>query len=660
MSDERRRRLERAAAQGDPRARFELFKDRVRAGEVELASTPEWTEVVGRVGLLAAAEPADSGSACRAHLTEDLAPLDALEAGWAPRALAFVEWGQDDGLLRDLAAADAAGALQLKESGFRVREGARPVFERPLGAPALARLGILYRAALADPRPRRRDRRTPLWLDTLLLEASDAEPHTISGRQSRCRLSARAVEGALRFAGLPPGLAAERCFLDFVHGLWDTLEPVLLALDGFGDALAARFPEVVRAALRDPKPQNREHALEALAACGTDLTPWIPELVTAATGNARAVQRLALPLLRQVGPSGLAGLREALLAGRPAQRARAAPLLGAWGGAAERELLAEQVGRDRSAKVRAAIAEALARPPARTQPDEPPVPPLTAEAEAALRAAWREVSDARLQEALRQVADPRPWAAAPAPCLPRLADAARRRLARRAEVAPAHLARAAWLTGALTAWETEDTARWALVDLALDLATNLRARGGDAAVELSAAEAALRAAGLPARAIGAAAFYPRLPSRGFLRAGEWLGWAAFAARHPETLVRAVEGLPAAVGSWRTSLHAALRYVLTQVGEPPPAARGALVRAALSKAKGDRATLQPFLRGPEVQAAVVAALEDGKQHVRAAAAEWLVELAGPAALTPLEQALRRERRPAARRAIEQAVARARGA
>lgn len=151
------------------------------------------------------------------------------------------------------------------------------------------------------------------------------------------------------------------------------------------------------------------------------------------------------------------------------------------------------------------------------------------------------------------------------------------------------------------------------------------ARAGGAAGDLVAAAEALALAGVDPDALGAVALDARTTFRAF-SAERWTGAPAYYAARPHLLLAALRELPAAVGSWRTSLLAELAAVLDQLEPLPEPLVEPLLALALGASKKDRAMARARLaRLPGLRKRVAREAASSRATVRAQATAWLAEL-----------------------------------
>lgn len=627
MTDERLRRLRRDAAKGDAEAAARLAYERWRLGDAP-PSVPGWERVVRRAGAAAWTPAALSDARLRA-LEEDLAPLGAL----APRAVAFVRAGEDEGLLAAVAALEARtrDALRLKRPGGRRlgEQVPRPVFLAGELAPApfLLRLGVLYDAAL----PATRDRKLPRalgWLEALLWECAHEHPTTSGGRRAPPRLGVAEIEAALTLARARPWWPVAVAVLEG----WPTLSTIVRAMGGFAAALE-RFPRPVRRALSRTA-HDRACALDVIERGGVDPGPWTDAIVRAATADDLAfVRHRATPVVRALGERAVEPLRAVLRDGGAASRLHAATFLWDIAGDGAREVLAEVAKSDRSEKVRRGVAALLAGPPrlglrspARAQPAAIAVPGPTARAafDQAFGTATAELRD----RCWALVAQPAPWTSLPEASLAGHHPRVRVRgplleLGRQPDLDLAHLVRIAWLTGGLTGWD-QGAARSGACGRALGyLETHRTALGRP--LELHLVVRALEAAALDADLLGLLALSRATLDRPF-SATRWTGVHAYYTGRPHLVAQALRSLSGLMGTHRTTLLDELAAVLAALDPLPEPVVDALLEVALGTAKRDRAMARSRLaRAPGIAERVAAELESTRPSVRKQAAEWLAEL-----------------------------------
>jgi hypothetical protein len=118
-------------------------------------------------------------------------------------------------------------------------------------------------------------------------------------------------------------------------------------------------------------------------------------------------------------------------------------------------------------------------------------------------------------------------------------------------------------------------------------------------------------------------------------------WPA-SVEHPEPLDAALKPPAKNDYSWSSRRESAFR-VLAMFPQLPAGYVPLLWDLALSENKGDRPLAQAALATvPDKASKVVVALKDGRQTVRAAAAEWLGKIGDKAAVEPLKEAFRKEK------------------
>lgn len=631
-------------------------------------------EVLSAIGLEASCEPVAASPELEAALAEDLAPLAQLEPDLPGRALAFVLWGEDDGLLALLSkAAPRPGqllGLKIEASGLSYAElrRVRDVFRAPgVAAPSLlVRLGNLYQACSTATSP---EDKVPGWFRTLADEAKSGSRRGWGGH-GEAGFTADVAGRALAFAGADPEEFLREVLLDTRRGNYLAYA---FGADYGGSAPPAlaralqMWPGPLRTTLRESSASRRAQSLELLARLGAETAePWIEEVALCAVGEASSVRIAAAPLCEALPEQARPHLRRLLAEGKATQRAQAARLLGTIGAADEAAGLRERVASDRSKKVRAACQAALTRLERRLQRGAPAqdseLQPLGAEPRGVFAECFARFPPKRVDAAWTLLSDPRPWST---PDRKRVLGSpdertmfwlARRELSplvRLPELAPGHVARLVWLCGGLHDWQTRDEGRWSFGLLDELLQENLAARGAQS--DLAPALSALESVGVAAHSLAIVSLYPQSFSRSFDPA-TWTGWGAYLTGSPGLLTRALENASAAVGSWGTSLASHLAAVLEQLETIPPPDADFLLSLALGKNKSLRCVTQGRLsREPWVEERLVAELQASKQDLRIHAATWLAQLGAASALPPLQAALAREKRPKARVALEAAIA-----
>ncbi|MGE0712680.1 MAG: hypothetical protein AB7N76_09120 [Planctomycetota bacterium] len=665
MVDDRIRRLERAAALGDAEARAELSRERTRraAGEV----FPPWAELLARAPdpLL----PANLGDEAAWYLANELGPLQ----GRAEQALAFVLAGDHAEVLTALAEDTAAGRvldLKLSEHPGAGRDRPPRWFLERLSAPALARLGVLFLAAV-HPESATRAGPLPRWLEAVLWEASDARPRVWSSGRKRCALSFEAAAAALTFAGEDPAAlvaVALRANTRGAHG--HPVEQVVEELGGLNRALFRDHVEAVREALLDGPAERRATVIQMLVTVDTPLDPWWDALASCATCTAAAVRLPARALMASGRAPARAAIERVAREGSAGERERAVPVLEDLARGDERilsrvrALLGQLASRDRSRKVREAASLALAQLPQGHEhggggPPPADLPEPGPEARAALAAGLQvPISD----EAWARIASRAPWTEPPPPllahALPELPGAVSEHLApfaAEADVTAAHVLRALCLLAPLVAWERDDLTRglFAAADGLLGASLELAGRPRD----LEELAGACAAAALDPRALGRLALEPRAFLRPFSAQEGW-EVAAYYARDPQPLVEALgSGLSAAVGSWGSSLLSELDAVLAACDPLPAAVIPPLLSLSLGGHKRGRELAQRALDRagpPDLDDRLLTSLASRRQDERIEAARWLATRRPRGVRAALEAALSRERQPRAQRALRDAL------
>ena len=520
-------------------------------------------------------------------------------------------------------------------------------------------------------------------------QGSDGKP--------RGGLSHGVIAAVLAARELDPSLALEAAL-----GHWRGAGG-LMRMPGLREGAAA-YPDGVRRALR-AHARDAEQALRLLVDAGADFAPFLPELVALATGSAKGPRGLAAgalgahaaaarPLLEEVAQEGSATARREAYRLLQALYADAAAFL-----EARRDAESAQKNRDVLAGLLAGPAADAPTPEALVLPPLPPVEeaPLSgAIAElivalfATLETAHRQHYEAELARIaeLKKSGEKVPhWRTRPPPKpADRSAKMARRLIAylgqgkekarflgagstgrnefkdfegilKHPDLLPLQALRLIFAHPALLWRQHDDDVPRIAPRGARLLRAYRRAHGGAPDLRGLAqlvVHEGLDPASLAESELGRTRWNPGL---GFDAADAW----SFFAERSELLVEVL--------ALRNPFHRRSRYydpveayrdvaleLLARFPALPPATVAPLWELALGSAKRPRLGAQRALATqPDRLSRVIAALDDGKQDVRATAARWLADIGDEAARAPLRQAYAKEKREVARGPMLHALA-----
>lgn len=656
----------------------------------------------------------------QALLEASLAPLAELRPDWPSRLLRYVREGEGDDVLAELAqdsnsswplsltgahrAAHRAITLNmhllLKLRSLHIVP-ARDVLARlGPGRPLLVlRLAKLYQAALGQgPGP---ERGPGDWLEVLVGEVADRGGASTVG-------DAAFLEEVLALDGAPPELLYRNVFLADPKTYKVTWAPAgAVQLRNFG-ARAAQYPDVLRAALGQSESARQVHALDLLAQQGIDPQPFADEIVRLATASARSVRQAAGRLLSRMSEAAVPRLQERACTGAAGARAAALEALAGLAGRSGRAFLQERLAQEKAPKVQQVLRQLLGLPermPAADAPAAPPAPPPPPALPAlppiaavtpltpVLRQAFQQVCDALHAEALdrfQQVQGRLPPASTAPP--PLAADdfatacgylekgrpaglsmpldwlqwanprPLLRGLLEHPDLQPAAAVRLLRWAGICRPMEYERGGAWFFWP---DYPAFLQhyAQHHDLGFALGMRELGVlfQAAGLDPTVLGRS----RLEQR-FGLSPQWPSdqtWPYF-AEHLELLEEALDlrarEQPGDDLLWnylRGPRRQAAFEVLAMFPRLPERFEPLCWQLALGGARSERALARAALASvPDKLPRILAALADGKQETRAAAADWLGQLGDRAAVAPLQQALAREKHDLARGAFMAALER----
>jgi hypothetical protein len=631
----------------------------------------------------------------RAQLEAWLGPLG---GGLTARALAFVLRGEKEEVVAAIAARPSAGGeLRLKSCNSVVTTSPlMELFSKPLpDAGHYLRIAYILAAAesgaaVAMVPGLPPGSGAPAWLEPLLWEASTYAPRHYGG-QNHVYLSHELVEAVLT-AGDAPADAALRALvrIDPVKTPYG-LREILAGLSGLKEA-AARHPEVVREGLAAGDAKGRAHLLGLLRGGEVAPQPFLDLLAAAACDEAKGTREIAEAWVRAMGAEALPALRQLLAGGDSTVRARAAAQVARMGGLAEAAFLEQRLTAERSAPVKraleAALADLRAPAPAAVQaavleipPVAPgPLPALGPEARAAMSAiaaAWYQAAHKVYQQAAKYQAAHRaqlsghPGISPPDPPTAASIDHWLK-LMQAPDFTPERAREIRWQGESIRYGVGYDWAAWArplfaLPELTLGHVVRFAALAGVLQVHerypglggwnfLPMVKSFQRARGLTfgvrelAAECGAIGIEPERVGWEFLFS--WRlppGWRdeeiwPFFVEH-RTMLESALGLRP-LPNWTTPFDEQRMNALAILGGMPALPDGfapLIWDLALGPARKERAVARRCLVSQAGAAdRVVAALTDGRQDVREAAAEWLREARDTAAVEPLRKALARER------------------
>jgi HEAT repeat protein len=507
--------------------------------------------------------------------------------------------------------------------------------------------------------------------------------------------SVNQVEAILSAAELPANLLAQPLLNRETRQVWQTGnffvgDPA----NAFSDwaAYLGRNPDAVRDALARADAENRLHVLQVLRGIQYDFTPVVDLLVQVGTGSAKTVRDEVLPLLHGQRERARPLIEAVLGEGDTAQRHEAVQLLWRLYGPDAAERLRLHAAEESSERVRQTIARLLSAPADDAGQDQElalHLPPLQLElGEVALPEAARVgirafveclYADARAnysQEMEKWKSPNRPkWMQKPQQP-PAFTEQVAEEVIRSVEGRVSQLARVdgqvqrwAWgkslgdwlappdvllihvvrLDYALHFLQFQDGGRkeglwWPMVQ-------NLEAYRSRCQKTFGLREVDVAVASLPGAQPGMVAFNYLAGNNKYNSFCDWepeAVWPVF-AEHPDILRSLLKpsagqgGRPARYDySLPTRRQNAFR-VLAMFPQLPPGYMPLLWDLALGESKTDRPLAQAALATvPDKAPKILVALDDGRQTVRAAAAEWLGQIGAPAAIGPLKDAFRKEK------------------
>jgi hypothetical protein len=536
----------------------------------------------------------------------------------------------------------------------------------------------------------------PTWLGALVGEIIQCWNMTGGGAKKPWSWPVSQLEAVVREAGLPTELIA-RAFLE-AQGAQGLQVGHFMYANSVGPFRAwndylARHLDAVRAAFAPADADGRLYVLRTLSAMEFDFTPVLDLLAEYATGSAKTVREAALPLLGAHPEKARPLVEKVLAEGDASARHEAVQVLWRLCGHDAAETLRKHTDDESSERVRQTIEKLLAAPQGSAEEvakelaaSLPPLQlelgeaPLTEEAKQGIREAlehgyqqalkqyeraveqWNSPGRPKWMQKPEKPVQPTPKAFEP---LFAFVEGRTRDVSKIEQYLPAY----SWQKGPYGDWLAPPgfhLVHFVRLDFALQrMQVNMYNQGLmwwrdqkdlDAyrarcpqpfgLRELDAAVATLPGA------------TPGIVARSYLAMnGRWqtfCDWEAEAvwplfAEKPEHLSDLLSPAPRrgpnlAVRDyyWPEKRRTAFR-VLATFPRLPPAYIPLLWDLALGEAKTDRPLAQAALATvPDKTAKVLVALQDGRQGVRAAAAEWLGQIGDPAAIETLKQAFRKEK------------------
>jgi hypothetical protein len=639
-------------------------------------------------------------------LREDLTALNAVVPESGNRALRFVLENTGESVLLELGGVKGGGSVlgldcceqtSVAAGKRRTRRGAFFAGVTATDPSVFLRLGRVYEAA-SRQEPRRL--KHPLlqngleWLEILLSEATQ---WTCRSWPARCVAPAIPIEDfeALLTLERHPADLLVRCTLDCETNqpyCNDTGNNMFMCLKGFGPSLL-RHHQTLLQALNDSDFNQRILALHVLSVSGEPCDLFADKLVDLAISSSRKVREQAEPLLRAMPDKAGALLRDRAAARPTDEREQAVRLLWRLGGDAARPFLTQRLREEKSEKLRDVMQLLLDGTPAPRDPAAPeaahaatfalpPLPPLVLDAPlgAGVRAAFMAYLDSCHIKACQRHKE---WRAnwkdsdetkGPDPISAQAADTAFQLLQRMEDASGAER----FLTHRWSCYPLKETEPFlAHPDLTLVHAVRLlfllggiKLQDGQAKVErwfgiflqryrrhhapafdLRELASVLAAHGVDSRMLG------REMLECWQRDPLWLEdpclWPYFAEHL--SLLEEVFGLCPADPSTPGYLLSVRRKWAFEALQAFPQLPSQFVpviwEIALGSSKQERECAQRCLaRAEGKERRIMAALKSGQQDVRAAAAEWLGNLACKDAVPDLIAALAKEKSEAVKHAI----------
>jgi hypothetical protein len=597
----------------------------------------------------------------------------------------LLQLGGLKGAAEELCIAGATKANQWELSRARLAERAR-FYEDSINARPnfWVRFGHVLDAIWPSAQKKSAPKGWPSWFVALLVDLDNAW----CGRTGKTLWPVELLEAIAKDAKLPTELLA-RGFLyqDTTHSLKSFGLSYCVAgrgISGWGPYLSQHLT-TVREALATPDADVRLHAIRSLANCEFKFAPVVDLLVELATGPQKTVRDAAWPHLHPHRDLAVPHLDKVLTEGDAAARHEAVQLLWRLLGRDAIDRLKQHAETEGSERVRQTIEKFLSAP--EEQPTETlkelaaTLPPLQLElGEVDLpetaRAGIRQAVDKAYQQVVQNVeramevynaSDQKRRAKPEKPANMSEKDVAELlRFVEGKSKGPLEVPywMRGWMSKEIVAadWFAPPGLKLIHVVRLLCALFELRIHEGDRGlwwyqtrgVELYRSRGSeafgLReldavVATLPNAKPGMiAAHYLATNLRYSTFFGDWPGeavWPVF-VEHPEPLDTALG--PPVQGDYRWSDKRQTAFkVLAMFPQLPPGYIPLLWDIALGESKSDRPLAQAALASvPDKASKVIVALKDGRQQVRAAAAEWLGKIGDPSAIEPLKAAFRAEK------------------
>lgn len=591
----------------------------------------------------------------------------------AERAERYLTTGDGDGVLGEIRASpQCAETLELKAVKSATASKVRPLDTVPDDA-ALVRLGRLY--AAASPQQKLgvlAGAGVPAWLETLIFEGSTYSPSGGGSYPVRTVLPLDRLRRLLREAGESDDCLA-RLTLGSPSGsgiLRYGTSAVVHAWDGRAELLAAH-PRVVATSLDAPQAADLVQHLKTLREVGYDVGVVASRLAELASDERKSVREVAQAIVRERRTEPVVShLRRLASEGAPSQRLHAWGTLAALDDAGLRERARTAIETETAPRVRKLLDDLLSTEERRPEQHIAPPPrrpvaapgPLTAAQRAAIHR-YAEMAEAARRKlvaqnlkwkqkdldvavdvnaALASIADPTPWSEPPL----------------------AHLGRSWQIRADLDSCVRSTD--WGLVHLLRFAFHALRHVGDPNHAFPTWMEPVLtdlrNRTGMPGdlRELAEAATWlgyseDHLARRlldSYHRSYRWGGdavWPYF-AEHVGELAAALDGTGVASWNRRESIGHAMEIV-AEMPHVPDVLSNTFWNYALGTTKTHRAEAQRALaKEAGTLDRVLLALDDGRQEVRATAAEWLGTLGDNRAAEAIEKRLRKESSDLARASL----------
>jgi HEAT repeat protein len=542
----------------------------------------------------------------------------------------------------------------------------------------------------------------PDWLVVLVADLIQMGHVANLQRPNRSLFPVVQLQAILESAGLPTDLIAQ-VFLQK-----EEIQPLQGSLffyygnpaesfTGWNDYLS-RHLQAVRAAFAVSDADKRLHVLRTLSQMQFDFTPIVDLLVEFGTGPAKTVREAAAPLLAPCADRAGPLIEKVLADGDAGQRHEAAQLLWRLFGRGVADVLRQHAAGETSERVRQTIERLIAAPEGSTESSSaelgsslPPLQielgtiPLPEEAKQGLReafaASWKQHMQYYERALERWNALGRPKGSGkPAKPQPVAEDALARLFAfvegksADASQLDQSLYFYAYARGPFGEWWAPPGVKLIhVVRLAFGLRCleierqrlwwrdqrELELYRSQCSPPFGLRELDAAVATLPKAQPGATVRAYLGTNTKYQTFCDWEAealWPAF-AEYPEVLNEALGSAPSQVSrnyGWADERRTAFK-VLALFPQLPSQFIPLLWDLALGEAKGDRVLAQAALASlPDKASRILVGLRDGRQGVRAAAAEWLGKIGDPAAIEPLKEAFRKEKQETPKAAIASAL------